>query len=90
VETSNEKTKFVNDVNFKIQYDSFATLLKERRKRGFGVGWTNVFYSKFHEVVPTCALVFKEFARLAVEAITFPFGLQKLFAKVVRNVWKFQ
>jgi hypothetical protein len=83
VGTCNNKTKLVKSFNFIIPYDQFSTLVNNRKKRGLASGWTNVFYNKFHEVMPSCALTFKDnwFRNVNSRHINVPFWSARAVCK---------
>jgi hypothetical protein len=46
--------------------EEFKCVFENRAKRGFGPGWTDVFYRKFHEIWPFCSITATD-NRLRVE-----------------------
>lgn len=51
----------INNFTFTFTSSEFALLLESRQSSGvikFQRGWTDIFYNKFHSVLPTCAIKF--------------------------------
>jgi hypothetical protein len=49
-------TSIVHERRMSLTAAEFKGMYDSRRKRGLAIGWTDIFYDKFHKVWPHCAL----------------------------------